>query len=123
MTWKPAASGRWRTTTARYNFIKLDQRLRRHITFANHNLVTDEVFCKAHRVLCRNVLIHFSEPLPRRTLTLLHDNLVRGGHLCLGLRESPDFAPAAAGFSAMDGALRLYRRGKRHALIAPAVMA
>ena len=30
--------------SARYNLIKLDQRLRRNITFASHNLVTDKVF-------------------------------------------------------------------------------
>jgi len=103
--------------SARYDFIKLDRRLRRHITFANHNLATDKAFCEAHLVLCRNVLIYFSEPLQNRTLMLFHGSLVRGGHLCLGLREKLDFAPAAIGFSALDAALRLYRRGKRLASI------
>jgi chemotaxis protein methyltransferase CheR len=99
--------------SARYNFIKLDQRLRRHITFASHNLVADKVFCEAHLVVCRNVLIYFSAPLQNRTLELFHDSLVRGGYLCLGLRESLDFSPAAADFSVLDAALRLYRRGHR----------
>jgi chemotaxis protein methyltransferase CheR len=99
--------------SARYNFIKLDQRLRRHITFASHNLVADKVFCEAHLVLCRNVLIYFSAPLQNHTLALFHDSLVRGGYLCLGLRESLDFSPMAADFSVLDAALRLYRRGNR----------
>ena len=99
--------------SARYDFIKLDQRLRRHITFANHNLVTDKVFCEAHLVLCRNVLIYFSNPLQNHTLALFRDSLVRGGHLCLGLRESLDFAPAATDFSAVDASLRLYRRSSQ----------
>ncbi|GGY14687.1 chemotaxis protein CheR [Rhodanobacter panaciterrae] len=103
--------------SARYNFIKLDQRLRRNITFASHNLVADKVFCEAHLVLCRNVLIYFSAPLQNRTLTLFHDSLVRGGYLCLGLRESLDFAPVAADFSVLDAPLRLYRRGNRPASI------
>lgn len=99
--------------SARYNFIKLDQRLRRHITFANHNLVADKVFCEAHLVLCRNVLIYFSEPLQNRALALFRDSLVRGGYLCLGMRESLDFAPVNADFIALDAALRLYQCGSR----------
>lgn len=96
--------------SARYDFIKLHERLRRHITFAHHDLVADEVFCEAHLILCRNVLIYFSSPLQNRTLTLFRDSLVRGGYLCLGLRESLDFAPVAADFAAVDAPLRLYRR-------------
>jgi chemotaxis protein methyltransferase CheR len=96
--------------SARYQFIKLDQRLRRNVTFANHNLVADESFCEAHLVLCRNVLIYFSNALQNRTLSLFRDSLVRGGFLCLGMRESLDFAPAAADFAPFDASLRLYRR-------------
>ncbi|HZX71274.1 MAG TPA: chemotaxis protein CheB [Rhodanobacter sp.] len=82
--------------SAGYDFIKLDQRLRRHITFASHNLVADKAFCEAHLVLCRNVLIYFSNPLQNRTLALFRDSLVRGGYLCMGLRETQEFAPMAA---------------------------
>ena len=100
--------------SARYELIKLDQRLRRHVIFANHNLVTDEVFCEAHLVLCRNVLIYFSDPLQDRTLALFRDSLVRGGFLCLGTRESLDFAPSAADFTPVNAALRIYRLGSRN---------
>ena len=95
--------------SARYELLKLDRRLRRNVIFANHNLVTDEVFCEAHLVLCRNVLIYFSDPLQDRTLGLFRDSLVRGGFLCLGTRESLDFAPSAADFVPVDAALRIYR--------------
>ena len=101
--------------SARYEFIKLDQRLRRNVIFANHNLVTDEVFCEAHLVLCRNVLIYFSDPLQDRTLALFRDSLVRGGFLCLGTRESLDFAPSASDFMPVDAARRIYRLGSRSA--------
>ena len=99
--------------SARYEYIKLDQRLRRNVIFANHNLVTDEVFCEAHLVLCRNVLIYFTDPLQDRTLALFRDSLVRGGFLCLGLRESLDFAPSASDFTAVDAGSRIYRLGPR----------
>jgi chemotaxis protein methyltransferase CheR len=95
--------------SARYELLKLDSRLRRNVIFANHNLVADEVFCEAHLVLCRNVLIYFSDPLQDRTLALFRDSLVRGGFLCLGTRESLDFAPSAADFLPVDAALRIYR--------------
>jgi chemotaxis protein methyltransferase CheR len=97
--------------SARYDFIKLDQRLRRNVTFFNHNLVTDEVFCEAHLILCRNVLIYFSNGLQDRTLGLFRDSLVRGGFLCLGTRENIDFSPSAASFTHVDGALRIYQMG------------
>ncbi len=101
--------------SARYELIKLDQRLRRNVIFANHNLVTDEVFCEAHLVLCRNVLIYFSDSLQDRTLALFRDSLVRGGFLCLGTRETLDFAPSATDFSSVDSARRIYRLGSRSA--------
>jgi len=99
--------------SARYDFIRINERLRRNITFANHNLVVDKVFCEAHLVLCRNVLIYFSNPLQNRTLKLFRDSLVRGGHLCLGLRETLDFATVAVDFTAIDAKLRLYRRSSQ----------
>jgi chemotaxis protein methyltransferase CheR len=97
--------------SARYDFIKLDQRLRRNVTFFNHNLVTDEVFCEAHLILCRNVLIYFNNALQDRTLALFRDSLVRGGFLCLGTRENIDFSPAASSFVDIDAGLRIYQAG------------
>ncbi|WP_084621610.1 CheR family methyltransferase [Luteibacter yeojuensis] len=97
--------------SARYDFIKLDQRLRRNVTFFNHNLVTDEVFCEAHLILCRNVLIYFNNALQDRTLGLFRDSLVRGGFLCLGTRENIDFSPSAASFGDIDAGLRIYQAG------------
>lgn len=99
--------------SARYNLLKIDQRLRRNVTFAKHNLVADGVFCEAHLILCRNVLIYFSNPLQDRVLSLFRDSLVRGGFLCLGLRESLDYAGSAKDFSALDDGLRIYRLASR----------
>lgn len=99
--------------SARYDLLKLDHRLRRNVTFAQHNLVSDKVFTEAHLVLCRNVLIYFSNPLQDRCLALFRDSLVRGGFLCLGMRESLDFAATAGDFSPLDAKLRIYRRHSR----------
>ncbi|GFZ97173.1 CheR family methyltransferase [Dyella caseinilytica] len=95
--------------SARYNLLKLDQRLRRNVTFAQHNLVSDGVFCEAHLVLCRNVMIYFSNPLQDHVLSLFRNSLVRGGFLCVGMRESLDYATTAATFTPFDERLRIYR--------------
>jgi len=94
---------------ARYERIKIDESLKRNISFANHNLAADGVFCEAHLILCRNVLIYFSNTLQNQVLGLFRDSLVRGGFLCLGNRESLDFAPAASAFTAVNAQARIFR--------------
>jgi chemotaxis protein methyltransferase CheR len=98
---------------SRYEFIKMDERLKRNITFANHNLVADGVFCEAHLILCRNVLIYFTDALQNHVLGLFRDSLARGGFLCLGTKESIDFAPAARDFVALNARARIYRLATR----------
>lgn len=94
---------------ARYDFMKLDERLKRRVMFANHNLVADSVFCEAHLILCRNVLIYFGDQLQDRVLRLFRDSLVRGGFLCLGNRETISFSSCARDFQPVDAALRIFR--------------
>ncbi len=96
---------------ARYEHLKLDEKLKRNITFANHNLVADGVFCEAHLILCRNVLIYFTNPLQDRVLGLFRDSLVRGGYLMLGNKESLSFAPNAGEFTVLNARARIYRLG------------
>ena len=98
---------------AAYEHIKLDDRLKRNIAFIHHNLATDGVFNEAHLVLCRNVLIYFATPLQNRVLTLFRDSLVRGGFLCLGLKENLEFAPAARDFIPFQAKQRIYRLSSR----------
>ncbi len=98
---------------ARYEHIKLDERLKRNITFANHNLVADGVFCEPHLILCRNVLIYFTDTLQNRVLGLFRDSLIRGGFLCLGNKETLDFAPVAKDFTAINQRARIFRLAAR----------
>lgn len=94
---------------ARYELITIDSRLKRNVTFANHNLVCDGVFCEAHLILCRNVLIYFTDTLQNHVLELFRDSLVRKGFLCLGTRENLAFARAAQDFRAIDARLRIFQ--------------
>ncbi|MFT4015168.1 MAG: protein-glutamate O-methyltransferase CheR [Paracoccus sp. (in: a-proteobacteria)] len=94
------AGGLARHFVAEGGQMRLDPRLMSHISFVRHNLAADAVFCEANLILCCNVLIYFERPLQRRALGLFADSLARGGHLCLGRRETPisagdRFAPLA----------------------------
>ena len=95
---------------AEYDHIALDRRLGRHLTFANHNLVTDGVFTEAHLILCRNVLIYFNRDLQNRVLRLFEESLVHGGFLCLGTKESLSFSAVQDRFEVVDAAARIYRK-------------
>lgn len=95
---------------ARYDFKKFDERLKRNVTFANHNLVCDGVFCEAHLILCRNVLIYFTNELQDHVLSLFRDSLVRNGFLCLGNRENIGFASAARDFTPVNARERIFRK-------------
>ncbi len=94
--------------TARYHRIKLDETLRKRVTFANHNLVSDGVFGEMQLIVCRNVLIYFGDDLQERALGLFRDSLVYGGFLCLGSRESLTYSEFGADFERIGGSI--YRR-------------
>ena len=94
---------------ARYDLLRMDQALVSRVTFAEHNLVTDGVFCEAHLVLCRNVLIYFTTPLQDTVLARFAQSLVRGGYLCIGTRENLEFSAARERFQVVDGAAQIYR--------------
>ncbi|MBU0493835.1 MAG: protein-glutamate O-methyltransferase CheR [Chloroflexi bacterium] len=95
---------------AHYEAIALDEALKRNITFANHNLVTDGVFGEMHLILCRNVLIYFNKELQNRVLQLFRDSLVRGGFLCLGSKESLLFSAIQTDLKPIDEQARIYQK-------------
>ncbi len=94
---------------AQYELVKMDAALKTNILFTHHNVVSDGVFGEMQLILCRNVLIYFDRELQGRVQKLFCDSLVRGGALCLGMKES--LAPQVAGeFRALDERLKIYRR-------------
>ncbi|MFD2235549.1 CheR family methyltransferase [Phaeospirillum tilakii] len=91
-----------------YGYARFHEALRGRIVFAHHNLVSDGVFCEAHLILCRNVLIYFDSALQGRVLGLFDEALIRDGFLCLGSNESLRAAPEATRFRPFDPAARLF---------------
>ncbi|MBS62857.1 protein-glutamate O-methyltransferase CheR [Salinisphaera sp.] len=95
---------------ARYNLIRMRRELLEKVVFAHHNLVTDGVFAEAQLIMCRNVLIYFTQPLKDRVLTLFADSLVRGGFLVLGNKEAlSTTSPVADRFELVSAHERIYR--------------
>ena len=88
---------------------KMLDSLKQHITFANHNLVTDGVFGEMHLIVCRNVLIYFDKALQNRALQLFVDSLGHRGFLALGSRESLDFSAVADSFDVVSKVERIFR--------------
>ncbi|MBL4868950.1 MAG: protein-glutamate O-methyltransferase CheR [Pseudomonadales bacterium] len=93
-----------------YDSIKINDSLRKNITFAHHNLVKDGQFAEMHLILCRNVLIYFDAQLQNQVLTLLHDSLIHRGFLVLGNKESLSFTAVQDGFEEFDRTNRVYRK-------------
>jgi len=84
--------------------------LRKNITFANYNLVTDGVFGEMNLIVCRNVLIYFDRELQNRVLELFSQSLVRGGFLCLGTKESLSFSSVSDQFEVVDRKAKIYKK-------------
>ena len=95
---------------AKYDSVSIDKSLKKNITFANHNLVTDGIFGEMHLVLCRNVLIYFDKVLQNRVLNLICDCLAGGGFLCLGTMESLMFSDVEKKFDLIEEKEKIYRK-------------
>ncbi|MBU1564728.1 MAG: protein-glutamate O-methyltransferase CheR [Proteobacteria bacterium] len=95
---------------ANYGAMAIKSALKKKITFANHNLVIDQVFTETHLILCRNVMIYFNKELQERVVGLFHESLVYGGFLCLGTKESLLFSKYQNKFREIDTKNKIYQK-------------
>ena len=95
---------------ADYDLAIFDKSLKENIVFANHNLVTDEIFGEMNLILCRNVLIYFNMELQDRVFTLFKDSLRTNGILALGSRETIEFSSIAKDFVPMVKERKIYQK-------------
>jgi len=82
--------------------------LRRHVVFANHNVIQDAPFTQIDLVTCRNLLIYLQPAAQSRALSLFHFALRSGGNLFLGPSESPGDLDDE--FQSINGRWRIYRK-------------
>jgi len=96
--------------TSNYDNIIMNQSLKKNIVWANHNLVTDNVFAEVHLILCRNVLIYFDNSLQNKVQELFYDSLIYGGILCLGSKESLQFTDFYEKYMELDKKQRIFKK-------------
>ena len=96
--------------SARYGSVIMHQALKKNIVFADHNLVTDGVFGEMDVIVCRNVLIYFDRELQDRVFRLFDDSLREGGFLCIGSKETMQFASCTDGFDPVVAREKIYRK-------------
>jgi chemotaxis protein methyltransferase CheR len=93
-----------------YDNIIINQSLKEKTVWANHNLVTDNVFAEVHLILCRNVLIYFDNNLQNKVQKLFYGSLVNGGILCLGSKEGLRFTDFYQKYTELDKKQRIFKK-------------
>jgi chemotaxis protein methyltransferase CheR len=91
-------------------FVKLDEDLKKNITFSLHNLDKDAVFAKVNMVVCRNVMIYFDKFLQNKVTNLFYRSLTPGGFLALGMKESLLFSDKRENFKAVDADHKIFKK-------------
>ncbi len=98
--------------TARYDNAIFRPALQKNIVWAQHNLAIDGSFNEFNVILCRNVMIYFSQSLQTRVHALLYESLGMFGFLGLGSKEGLKFTPHETDYEEIDAQYRLYRKIK-----------
>jgi chemotaxis protein methyltransferase CheR len=94
---------------AKYGSAKMNEALKKNITFAHHNLVTDGAFGEMNLIVCRNVMIYFDKTLQDRVLSLFRDSLCHRGYLGLGTKETIQFSAVRDQFETVAAKDRVFR--------------
>lgn len=95
---------------AQYESVIFNSSLKKKITFAEHNLVTDGVFGEMNVIICRNVLIYFNKELQSSVMKLFSDSLSNGCFLCLGSKENIKFTTSAENFQEVVANEKIYSK-------------
>ncbi len=96
--------------TAAYDHVILRDALRANVVFSQHNLVSDGVFNEFNVILCRNVMIYFTQALQERVLDLFGRSFATFGVLGLGSHESLRFLANAHEYEPLTEGQKLFRR-------------
>ncbi len=66
---------------------QISDEIKRCVTFQQHNLLKDKYFENYHLIVCRNVVIYFTEEAKAEIYKKFADSLVKGGMLFIGSTE------------------------------------
>ncbi len=66
---------------------QISDKIKNCVTFKKHNLLKDDFFKRQHLIVCRNVLIYFTEEAKDDIFKKYYDSLADGGVLFIGSTE------------------------------------
>ena len=73
--------------TVKDGLYKIDDRIKQRVEFKRHNLLVDPFPNNCHLIICRNVLIYFTEEAKSQLYLKFHDALAKDGILFVGSTE------------------------------------
>lgn len=89
---------------------QINQRIRKQIVFAKHDVIRDPPFINNDLVSCRNMLIYISPHLQQKIFSLLLFSLNRNGYLFLGSSEHSSYI--RENVDELNGKWKIYRKVK-----------
>lgn len=98
---------------AKYDSVIFESELKKNITFAEHNLVTDGEFGEMNLIICRNVMIYFDKALQNKVNKLFSKSLLKGGYLCLGTKETLKYFDGYDQFTEVLEESKIYRKNMK----------
>jgi len=84
--------------------------LNQHVTFNQHNLITQPMPKKFDIIFCRNVMIYFDQPTKEKLLQQFHQALNPGGYFIIGFFDSVVSLIDKNMFAFEHPNLRIYRK-------------
>ena len=90
------------------NGFLVNQEIRKVVSFATHNIITDAPFTKMDFISCRNLLIYFQSNIQKKVISIFHFSLRTGGILTLGSSET--VGDLAGEFEEVNSRHRIYRK-------------
>ncbi|MDA8869906.1 PAS domain-containing protein [Rhizobiaceae bacterium] len=87
---------------------EVDPELRKMVNVSLHSVTRDPPFSRIDLIVCRNLLIYFTNKLQSRVITLFHQSLRPDGHLFIG--PSENLSGHEALFKTAHSEGRLFRR-------------
>jgi len=92
------------------NTMRIHDQILAVTSFREHNVACDAVAKPVNMIVCRNLLIYFSRDLQNRVLEMFIDNLLPGGILWLGEKESIHFSTSVSRLESLSDRHRIYRK-------------
>lgn len=94
--------------TKRNDGFSVNEVLRKSVSFATHNLITDAPFTRLDFISCRNLLIYLQPNIQKKILSLFHFSLKKDSLLILGNSET--LGDLSDEFDEIHNRLRIYKK-------------